>query len=164
MTQRVKNHFKRTPEATRAMMALEGSFKSSGLEPKLQDLVRMRAPQINGCAFCIGQHATDALALDEDAMRLHLLDGWHESALYSERERAALAWTQALTRVSETHAPDDVYTQVKAQFSDAGHRIPARCDCLRLIHSTNPLVSSSLEDPGGTELHPRQAGRMHRLP
>ncbi len=91
MTQRSNNHFKLAPEVTRAMMALEGSFKSSGLEPKLQELVRMRASQINGCAFCIGQHATDALALGEDAMRLYLLDGWHESRLYSERERAALA-------------------------------------------------------------------------
>ena len=119
MAQRVKNHFKLAPEATKAMMALEASFKSSGLEPKLQELVRMRASQVNGCAFCIAQHATDALKLGEDAMRLHLLNGWRESTLYSERERAALAWTEALTRVSETHAPDEVYAQVKAQFSDA---------------------------------------------
>ena len=94
MTQRVKNHFKLAPEATKAMMALEASFKSSGLEPKLQELVRMRASQVNGCSFCIAQHPTDALKLGEDEMRLHLLNGWR-------------------------HAPDDAYAQMKALFSDA---------------------------------------------
>jgi len=107
------------PDATKAMIALETYIKGSGLEPSLIELVKMRASQINGCAFCLDMHAKDARANGETEQRLYLLNAWHESPLYSDRERAALAWTEALTLVAQTHAPDDDYAALKAQFSDA---------------------------------------------
>src|SRR5215472_908485 len=92
------------PAAYRAMAALEVYVKhSSNLEKPLLELVRMRASQINGCAYCLDIHSKDARAAGETEQRLYLLDAWHESSLYTERERAALAWTEALTRVAETH-------------------------------------------------------------
>jgi AhpD family alkylhydroperoxidase len=89
-----------------------------GLEKKLVQLVEIRASQINGCAVCLHMHTAEALNAGESQMRLHMLDAWHESPLYSAREKAALGWTDALTRLSETHAPDEDYHRVKAQFSD----------------------------------------------
>ncbi|WP_276600047.1 MULTISPECIES: carboxymuconolactone decarboxylase family protein [unclassified Nannocystis] len=119
-TPRLQNNpFKLAPEGTKAMMALEASFKASGLEHSLMELVRMRASQINGCAFCIHMHATDARKAGETEMRLYMLNAWRESSLYTPRERAALAWTEALTRVADTGAPDSDYELVKAQFSEA---------------------------------------------
>ena len=82
------------------------------------DLVVTRASQINGCAFCLDMHTADARKRGETEQRLYLLDAWRDSPLYSERERAALAWTEALTLLAETRAPDDVYEALKAQFSD----------------------------------------------
>ena len=82
------------------------------------DLVVTRASQINGCAFCLDMHTSDARKRGETEQRLYLLDAWRDSPLYSERERAALAWTEALTLLAETRAPDDVYEALKAQFSD----------------------------------------------
>jgi AhpD family alkylhydroperoxidase len=89
-----------------------------GLEGSLMELVKIRASQINGCAFCLHMHTTQARKQGETEERLYLLDAWRESPLYSARERAALAWTEALTRLPETHAPDDVYRTVQAQFSE----------------------------------------------
>jgi AhpD family alkylhydroperoxidase len=119
MIPRVKNAHKLAPEAIKAMMALEASFKAGGLEHSLLELVKLRASQINGCAFCIHMHATDARAQGETEMRLYMLNAWRESTLYTDRERAALAWTEALTRVAETGAPDADYELLKAQFTDA---------------------------------------------
>src|SRR5262249_7623359 len=96
MTARVTNAQTVVPEGLQAMLALEMSFQSSGLEPVLMDLVRLRASQINGCAFCIHMHATDLRRMGESEMRLYMLDAWRESSLYSARERAALGWTEAL--------------------------------------------------------------------
>ncbi len=92
----------------------------SGLEHPLLELVKMRASQINGCAYCLDMHAKDARAAGETEQRLYLLDAWREAEhLYSGRERAALAWTEALTLIAEGHAPDEVYELARAQFSDA---------------------------------------------
>jgi AhpD family alkylhydroperoxidase len=111
-------HQKVAPAATKAVAALEGYVRSSGLEPSLWELVKIRASQINGCAFCIHMHTRDARARGESEERLYLLSAWRESPLYSERERAALEWTEALTLISETHAPDDVYERVRRQFTE----------------------------------------------
>src|SRR5690606_22419734 len=92
--------------------------EGSGLEYSLLELVRTRASQINGCAFCIHMHVSDALKNGEQPMRLHLLDAWRESPLFSDRERAALGWTEALTMVAKTHAPDADYELLKSQFND----------------------------------------------
>ncbi len=96
-----------------------GMAADSGLEESLQELVKIRASQINACAFCLHMHTRDARKQGETEERLFLLDAWRESPLYSPRERAALAWTEALTLVADTHAPDDVYEELKAHFTPA---------------------------------------------
>jgi AhpD family alkylhydroperoxidase len=113
------NYFQAAPETVKALMALENQVTSSGLEQSLIELVKTRASQINGCAFCINMHTQDARKHGETEQRLYLLNAWREAPVYTERERAALAWTDALTLISETHAPDDVYQEVRAQFSEA---------------------------------------------
>ena len=105
-------------KAIEPMMALEAHFKASSLEPLLIDLVKMRASQINGCAFCLHMHSRDARAAGESEDRLYLLDAWRESSLYTDRERAALAWTEALTLIADTHAPDADYEGLKPHFSE----------------------------------------------
>lgn len=100
------------------MLALEKYLTDSSLEHSLLHLIKMRASQINGCAYCLHMHSADALKEGEDAKRLFLLDAWEESSMYTPRERAALAWTEALTRVSETHAPDEDFAALKPHFSD----------------------------------------------
>lgn len=119
MNPRIRNHFKHMPDGLKAMAALEASIASSGLEHGLIELVKLRASQINACAFCIHMHVTDARAHGETEMRLHMLNAWRESPLYTDRERAALAWTEALTLVADTGAPDADFELVKAQFSEA---------------------------------------------
>src|ERR1700681_3250198 len=117
MTPRL-NPYKAAPEAMKALGVLENYVQRSGLDHSLIDLVKTRASQINGCAYCIHMHTSEARARGETEERLYLLDAWHESPLYSERERAALAWTEALTLVSETHVPDAVYAQVRKFFNE----------------------------------------------
>ena len=112
------NPYQAAPGAMKALMALETEVQQSGLEPALVELIRIRASQINGCAFCLHMHTRDARAKGETEQRIYLLDAWCESPLYSDRERAALAWAEAVTLVSQTHVPDAVYEQAKAQFSD----------------------------------------------
>jgi AhpD family alkylhydroperoxidase len=90
----------------------------SGLEESLMELVKIRASQINGCAFCLHMHTAAARRQGESEERLYLLDAWRESPLYTARERAALAWTEALTQVAETHAPDGVYHALQALFTE----------------------------------------------
>jgi AhpD family alkylhydroperoxidase len=100
------------------MLGLEKYLHECGLEPTLLDLVKMRASQINGCAYCLDMHSKDARAAGETEQRLYLLDAWRESPCYSERERAALAWTEALTRIGDHHAPDAVYRQAREHFGE----------------------------------------------
>lgn len=101
----------------RAMLGL-GVQQETGLEPKLLELVKMRASQINGCAFCLDMHSKDARAMGETEQRLLLLPAWRETELYSERERAALIWTEALTEIAEDRVPDEVYAAVRPHFTD----------------------------------------------
>ncbi|MBA4099031.1 MAG: alkylhydroperoxidase [Rhodospirillum sp.] len=112
------NYLQIAPETMKLAVALESHLAKSGLEQSLYHLVKTRASQINGCAFCIHMHTRDARAHGETEERLYLLDAWRESPLYTERERAALAWTESLTHISETHAPDDVYEEVRKHFSE----------------------------------------------
>jgi AhpD family alkylhydroperoxidase len=106
------------PRTYEAMLELESRIAASGLEKTLLELVKTRVSQINGCAYCLHMHTGDARRAGESEARLYLLSAWRESALYSERERAALAWAEALTLVSQTHAPDEDYALVEAQFSE----------------------------------------------
>ena len=96
----------------------QGMLKAAGLEESLMELVKIRASQINGCAHCLHMHTTEARKKGETEERLYLLDAWRDSPLYNDRERAALAWTEALTRVAETHAPDEVYNEVAKHFTE----------------------------------------------
>jgi AhpD family alkylhydroperoxidase len=118
MKARLENPFRHAPDGSRAMLALVASLNDSGLEPSLLELVELRASQINRCAFCLQMHATEARKQGETEMRIYMLDAWRESPLYSERERAALAWTEALTLVAETGAPDADYAMVAAMFTE----------------------------------------------
>ncbi|MGY4315870.1 carboxymuconolactone decarboxylase family protein [Bradyrhizobium sp. JR3.5] len=113
------NFYQAAPETIKALVAVESQITASGLEQSLIELVKTRASQINGCAYCINMHTEDARKHGETEQRLYLLNAWRESPLYSERERAALAWTEALTLISETHAPDADYEAVRAQFTDS---------------------------------------------
>ncbi len=106
------------PEAMKALLALQRYTESCGLEQSLLELVKTRASQINGCAFCIEMHTREARAMGESEARLYLLSAWRESPLYTPRERAALAWTEALTLVADSHVPDDVYEEARTQFSE----------------------------------------------
>lgn len=111
--------YKASPDALKAMIALETAVGKLGLEPSLLELVKMRTSQINGCAFCLDMHSADARKGGEDERRLYTLSAWRETPFFSAREQAALAWTEALTLISQTHAPDDVYAQLSAQFSES---------------------------------------------
>jgi AhpD family alkylhydroperoxidase len=104
------------PDALRAMLGLEKAVHASSLEPELLELVKMRASQLNGCAYCLDMHSKDARARGETEQRLHVLSAWREAPFYSERERAALAWCEALTLLPQTGAPDDVYAELERAF------------------------------------------------
>ncbi len=112
------NYYAIAPEALKPLLALEESIKKSSLEHSLIELVKMRASQINGCAYCLHMHSADARKAGESEARLYLLNAWHESALYTPRERAALAWTEALTLLPQTHAPDADYEEAMRHFSE----------------------------------------------
>lgn len=107
-----------SPDAYQAMGGLQRYVDECGLEHGLLELVKMRASQINGCAFCLDMHSKDARAAGETEQRLYLLDAWREADLYSERERAALEWTEAVTRVREGHVPDEAFAAARACFSE----------------------------------------------
>ena len=108
-----------SPAAYRAMLGLETFLhKSSKLEPLLIELVKMRASQINGCAYCLDMHSKDARAAGETEQRLYALNAWRETPFYTDRERAALAWTEALTLVAQDHVPDAVFEEVRGHFTD----------------------------------------------
>jgi AhpD family alkylhydroperoxidase len=106
------------PDAVKSMLALEKYIAESGLDPKLVHLVKMRASQINGCAYCLDMHSIDARAAGESEQRLYTLEAWRETPFFTDRERAALAWTESLTLIAQTHAPDDVYEDVKKHFTE----------------------------------------------
>lgn len=116
MQQRI-DHFKAAPAEMKAMLDFEKTVSGSGLEYSLIELVKTRASQINGCAYCLHMHTRDARVAGETEERLHLLAAWRESSLYSSRERAALAWTETLTRVADLGAPDPVYEELHQHFS-----------------------------------------------
>jgi AhpD family alkylhydroperoxidase len=112
------NFYQAAPETIKALSAVEAQIAASGLEKSLIELVKTRASQINGCAFCINMHTQDARKLGETEQRLYMLSAWEESPLYTDRERAALAWTEAVTLIADTHAPDDLYEELRAHFSE----------------------------------------------
>ena len=136
MTQRI-NWAGKSNEGINALRAVE-AWLAKSFDAKLLALVKMRASQINGCAFCLHMHGQEARKLGERDERLLLLDAWRESALYTERERAALAWTEALTNIKEGHAPDEVFDQVRRQFSEAD--LVALSIAIAMINAWNRLA------------------------
>ncbi len=108
-----------SPQGAKAVGELHAFVHRCGLETALLELVKLRASQINGCAHCIDMHAKELRADGESEQRIYLLEAWRESPFYSERERAALAWAEALTLITQGHAPDDVYDAARVQFSEA---------------------------------------------
>lgn len=139
------------PEAFRGMLRIEGAVHASTLEPALLELVKMRASQINGCAFCLDMHSKDARALGETEQRLHLLAAWHEAPFYTDRERAALAWCESLTRLPETGAPDSDYRPLTELFSE--EEIAALTFAVVAINSWNRLAVG-LRSPVGDYVSP----------
>ncbi|MBQ0709099.1 MULTISPECIES: carboxymuconolactone decarboxylase family protein [unclassified Ochrobactrum] len=110
--------YKLAPKIMQAMLELEKAVSEAGLEYSLYELIRIRASQINGCAYCIHMHTRDARKAGETEERLYLVAAWRESPLFTPRERAALAWTEALTLLAQTRAPDEDYEALKAHFTD----------------------------------------------
>jgi len=109
---------KAAPEAMEAISHLHAYVRNCGLDHKLLELVKLRASQINGCAWCMDMHSKELRAAGEDEQRLHLLSAWRECPFYTDRERAALAWTEALTLLAQGNVPDDVFALARAQFSE----------------------------------------------
>ena len=130
----------------RAMLALSNEAASQ-IDPKLFELVKIRASQMNGCAYCLDMHTKDARLAGETEQRLYGLSAWREAPYYSERERAALEWTEAVTNLGETHVPDDVYQRTKAQFND--DELVALTFGVVVINSWNRLAVS-FRAPAGT--------------
>lgn len=117
MEQRI-NFFEKGQEAIKALYGINGYLAKSQIEKSLLDLVYFRVSQINGCAYCLDMHSKDLRAKGETEQRLYLLSAWREAPFYTDRERAALAWAEAATKISSADVPDDVYQQAKAQFSE----------------------------------------------
>ncbi len=112
------DHKKASPGAMNAMLGLERYLHTCGLPENLLHFIKLRVSQINGCAYCIDMHSKDLRAAGETEQKLYLLDAWREAPFYSARERAALAWAEAVTLVTEGHVPDEVYEQARSQFSE----------------------------------------------
>jgi AhpD family alkylhydroperoxidase len=119
MTSERLNPFALVPDAYKAVSGVESYIRNCGLEKSLIHLVKLRASQINGCAYCLDMHNKEALKDGESAQRLYVLEAWEEVSLFSPRERAALAWTEAVTRIADTRASDAVYQEVRRHFSEA---------------------------------------------
>jgi AhpD family alkylhydroperoxidase len=132
--------------AYHTMIGLEEYLKKCGLEESLLHLIKMRASQINGCSYCLDMHWKDARASGETEQRLYSLDAWHECPYYTDRERAALAWTDAVTRISENHVPDELYEQVKPHFSEK--EIIDLTLAVATINVWNRLAISGRIEPG----------------
>jgi AhpD family alkylhydroperoxidase len=134
------------PGGYRAMFGLEKYVRESGLERSLLELVKLRASQINGCAFCLDMHWKDARARGESEQRLYSLDAWRETSYYTERERAALAWTEAVTQIAANHVSDELYEQVRQHFSE--EELVNLTLAVVAINGWNRLAISFRTEPG----------------
>ena len=147
------DYVKVLPSTRDALLSVEKVVVSSSLEPRLLELVKVRASQINGCASCLDIHTKDARAIGEDEQRLNLVAAWRDASCFSERERAALAWSEAVTLLSETDAPDDVYDALRPVFSEA--EIVALTLAIGLINVWNRL-NVGFRRPAGNYVSRRQ--------
>lgn len=145
MGQRI-DYWKAGRGVAEAMAAIEKYLQQSGLDPHLRDLIKVRTSQINGCAYCIDMHWKDARAMGETEQRLYGLDAWEEAPYYTERERAVLAWTEAVTKVREGHVPDEVFQEVKKYFSEK--EIADLTLAVAQMNAWNRLAISARVTPG----------------
>src|SRR5437588_8876477 len=143
------HYTKVSPGAYHAMLGLEHYLHECGLEESLIHLIQLRASQINGCAYCLDMHWKDLRAAGDNEQRLYSLDAWRECAYYSERERAALAWTEAVTLVANDQVPDAVYDKVRAQFSEK--ELADLTLAVAAINAWNRLCIASRLQPGAYE-------------
>jgi AhpD family alkylhydroperoxidase len=146
---------KASPAADKAMGALHAFVRNCGLDHTLLELVKLRASQLNGCAHCIDMHNKELRADGESEQRLYLLDAWREAPLYSERERAALAWTEAVTLVTDGHVPDEAYAAARAQFSE--EELVNLTMALVAINGANRLNIAFRTVPGDYQVRRRAA-------
>jgi len=135
-----------SPESLKGMYELEKYVHGSGLERKLYELVKIRASQINGCAYCLDMHTKDARKAGETEQRLHVLSAWREAPFYTDRERKALEWTEALTLVSQNHVSDELYESVKKHFTDK--ELVALTMAIVAINGWNRLAIGFGSEPG----------------
>lgn len=140
------NYSKISTEGFNAMRGLENFVEKSNLEPKLKELIKIRASQINGCAYCLDMHTKDAHAIGESEQRIHVVSAWREAPFYSPRERAALAWCESLTLLSKTGAPDDVYAELEIVFKP--EEIVELTFSIVVINSWNRLAVGFRSDVG----------------
>jgi AhpD family alkylhydroperoxidase len=140
------NPFKASPGAYKAMRGLEEHLHSCGLEEGLLHLIKLRVSQINGCAYCLDMHWKDLRAIGETEQRLYSLDAWRECPYYTDRERAALAWAEALTKITEGHVPDPVYDEVRRQFNE--RELADLSLAITTINAWNRLAISARTTPG----------------
>ena len=145
MSERI-DYSKVTPEGYRAMSGLERYVRGSGLEPSLLELIKLRASQINGCAYCVDMHWKDARARGESEQRLYGLMAWRESPYYIERERAALAWTEAVTLIADSQVTDELYEEVRQYFNET--ELANLTFALVAINGWNRLAISFRTEPG----------------
>lgn len=138
------------PEAMKGMLELEKYVANSGLEHNLYELVKIRASQINGCAYCLDMHTKDARKAGETEQRLYLLSTWRETSFFTERERAALAWTEAMTVISENDISDALYQQVGEHFSEKEH--VALTMAIIAINGWNRLAIGFRVEPGSYKI------------
>ena len=140
------NYSEVAPKAMKAMLELENYVHTSGLERSLYELVKTRASQINRCAYCLDMHTKDARKAGETEQRLYALSAWRETPFYTERERAALAWAEALTLISENDVPDSLYQATREQFNE--EEIVALTMAIVAINSWNRLAIAFRSVPG----------------
>jgi AhpD family alkylhydroperoxidase len=145
MSQRI-DYTRVSPGALRAMYGLEKYLAESSIESSLRELIKLRASQINGCAYCIDMHSKDARAAGESEQRLYGLVAWREAPYYTERERAALAWTEALTLIAENHVTDELYEQTRRQFSE--QELADLTLAVVTINAWNRVAISFRQEPG----------------
>jgi AhpD family alkylhydroperoxidase len=156
MQQRI-SYFEKGQNALKPLFALGGYLANASIERGLLDLIDFRVSQINGCAYCLDMHSKDLRAAGETEQRLYVLDAWREATFYTDRERAALAWAEAVTILEHKHVPDDVYSEVRKQFSD--EEIVDLTMCVLSINSWNRL-NIAFQTPAGSYTPGEHAGLL----
>jgi AhpD family alkylhydroperoxidase len=146
------NYAKAFPEGVHAVLGVEKAVRASGLEPSLLELVKTRASQLNGCAYCIDMHTKDARAAGETEQRLYALSAWRETPFFTPRERAALAWTEAITNIQQGHAADEVYQEVRREFDEPA--LVRLTLAITQINTWNRMAIAFRAEPGSYQPQP----------